>query len=50
MSVTQPLLVRLSPVDRQILQKLAEAHSVPMAAVVRLLLRGVIRAKGEAAK
>jgi hypothetical protein len=43
MSDSQPLLVRLSPVDRKILQNLAETHGVPMAAVVRLLLRGVIR-------
>jgi hypothetical protein len=43
--------VHLSPVDRQILENLASAHSVPMAAIVRMLLRGQIRApRAEAAR
>ena len=44
MTDSRPLLVHLSPVDRQILETLAASHSVPMAAIVRMLLRGQIRA------
>ena len=44
MADSRPLLVHLSTVDRKILENLAASLSVPMAAVVRMLLRGQIRA------
>ncbi len=44
MADSRPLLVHLSTVDRKILENLAASLSVPMAAVVQMLLRGQIRA------
>ncbi len=36
----QPLLIRLSDNDKAFLQRLADAHSVSLAAALRMILRG----------
>lgn len=38
----QPLLIRLSDNDKAFLQRLADAHSVSLAAALRMILRGQI--------